>query len=176
MRTTVLSPYSALRGRVCSRLHARSAAIASAVYTLNISILVVLLYSWRIGANANRHAALQDVYYGVQIAYLTIIGTQLFMIALSVLLLAAIFKENAGLVVPWITGFITFMALEAMAMVYSNVLRDHVNKQFDALCKMEVAFFTSRAAINCLAIYGVIRFYNLLRAGASWKSPECVEL
>lgn len=29
---------------------------------------------------------------------------------------------------PWIIGFITFMALEAVAMVYSNVLRDHVNK------------------------------------------------
>lgn len=39
-----------------------------------------------------------------------------------------LFQENAGLVVPWIIGFITFMALEAVAMVYSNVLRDHVNK------------------------------------------------
>lgn len=32
------------------------------------------------------------------------------------------------MVVPWIIGFITFMALEAVAMVYSNVLRDHVNR------------------------------------------------
>jgi hypothetical protein len=39
-----------------------------------------------------------------------------------------VFQENAGLVVPWIIGFITFMALEAVAMVYSNVLRDHVNR------------------------------------------------
>ena len=38
------------------------------------------------------------------------------------------FQENSGLVVPWIIGFITFMALEAVAMVYSNVLRDHVNR------------------------------------------------
>ena len=37
-------------------------------------------------------------------------------------------QENAGLVVPWIIGFITFMALEAVSMVYSNVLRDHVNR------------------------------------------------
>jgi hypothetical protein len=39
-----------------------------------------------------------------------------------------VFQENSGLVVPWIIGFITFMALEAVAMVYSNVLRDHVNR------------------------------------------------
>lgn len=38
------------------------------------------------------------------------------------------FQENIALVVPWIIGFITFMALEAVAMVYSNVLRDHVNR------------------------------------------------
>jgi len=37
-------------------------------------------------------------------------------------------QENPGLIVPWIIGYITFMALEAVAMVYSNVLRDHVNK------------------------------------------------
>lgn len=39
-----------------------------------------------------------------------------------------VFQENSGLVAPWIIGFITFMALEAVAMVYSNVLRDHVNR------------------------------------------------
>lgn len=37
-------------------------------------------------------------------------------------------QENSALVVPWIIGFITFMALEVVAMVYSNVLRDHVNR------------------------------------------------
>lgn len=30
--------------------------------------------------------------------------------------------------VPWVIGFIAFMALEAVSTVYSNVLRDHVNK------------------------------------------------
>lgn len=39
-----------------------------------------------------------------------------------------LFQENVGFVVPWIIGFVTFMALEAVAMVYSNVLRDHVNR------------------------------------------------
>lgn len=40
----------------------------------------------------------------------------------------SIFQENCAFVVPYIIGFITFMALEAVAMVYSNVLRDHVNR------------------------------------------------
>jgi len=39
-----------------------------------------------------------------------------------------LFQERVSLIVPWIVGLITFMALEAVAIVYSNVLRDHVNK------------------------------------------------
>lgn len=39
-----------------------------------------------------------------------------------------ILQERVSLIVPWIVGLITFMALEAVAVVYSNVLRDHVNK------------------------------------------------
>lgn len=46
----------------------------------------------------------------------------------NIYILIFFFQENSGLVVPWIIGFITFMALEAVAMVYSNVLRDHVNR------------------------------------------------
>jgi hypothetical protein len=45
-------------------------------------------------------------------------------------------------------GFLTFMALEAVAMMYANVLRDHAYGEFDALCKAEVAFFVARAVIN----------------------------
>ncbi|CAG9855948.1 unnamed protein product [Phyllotreta striolata] len=160
----------------CRLLNPRHAAITAAIYTLNISILVVLLYSWRIGVNIKRFATLEDVYYGVQIAYLAIIGTHLFMILLSIVLLIGIYRENISLIIPWVIGFITFMALEAVSMVYSNVLRDHVNKEFDALCKAEVAFFISRVFINMLAIGGVMRFSNLLRAGISWKGPEVIEL
>jgi hypothetical protein len=36
----------------------------SVLYSQNISILVVLLYSWRIALNVNKHMDLQDVYYG----------------------------------------------------------------------------------------------------------------
>ncbi|XP_046395031.1 uncharacterized protein LOC124162509 [Ischnura elegans] len=170
--------YDAINGGrgCCCRLHARHAAITSAIYTLNISILVVLLHSWRISVNAKRAGDLGDVYYGVQISYFAIIGTQLFMIVLSIVLLVGIYKENSGLVVPWIIGFITFMALEAVALVYSNVLRDHVNRHFDALCKAEVAFFLSRAVLNVAAMCGVMRFHNLIRSGVTWKGPEAIEL
>ncbi|KAJ9581868.1 hypothetical protein L9F63_003799, partial [Diploptera punctata] len=58
----------------------------------NISILVVLLYSWRIGVNIKKYTDLEDVYYGVQIAYFAIIATQLFMIVLSIILLFGVFK------------------------------------------------------------------------------------
>lgn len=37
-------------------------------------------------------------------------------------------QESCKIVQLWVIGFITFMALEAVAMVYSNVLRDHVNR------------------------------------------------
>ncbi|XP_067000790.1 uncharacterized protein [Anabrus simplex] len=176
MKSAILFPYETLNARGCCRLHARHAAITSAIYTLNISILVVLLYSWRIGVNVKKYVDLQDVYYGVQIAYFAIIGTQLFMVVLSIMLLVGIFKENSGLVVPWIIGFITFMALEAVAMVYSNVLREHVNHHFDILFKAEVAFYIARALLNMVAIYGVIKFNNMLRAGITWKGPEAIEL
>ncbi|CAD7080406.1 unnamed protein product [Hermetia illucens] len=149
MKSALLYPYGPLTGTGCCRmLHAKHIAMTSAVYTLNISILIVLLYAWRISVNVKRYGDLEDVYYGVQIAYFAIIGTQMSMIVLSIMLMFGIYRENPGLVVPWIIGFITFMALEAVAMVYSNVLRDHVNKQFDAMCKAEVAFFIARAFIN----------------------------
>ncbi|PSN54675.1 hypothetical protein C0J52_01062 [Blattella germanica] len=69
-----------------------------------------------------------------------------------------------------------FIALEAVAMVYSNVLRDHVNRKFDAICKAEVAFFATRAVINVAAIYGVMQFYYMLKAGITWKGQEAIEL
>ncbi|XP_054265164.1 uncharacterized protein LOC128988017 [Macrosteles quadrilineatus] len=177
MKTTILYPYATLySGRGCLNFHAKHAAITGGVYTLNISILVVLIYSWRISTNFKKFSDLQDVYYGVQIAYFAIIGTQLFMIILSIVLFFGIYKENGGLVVPWIIGAITFTSLEAVAMVYSNVLRDHVNREFDALCKAEVAFFLARAVLNGLSIYGVLRFYNMIKAGITWKGPEVIEL
>uniref|UniRef100_A0A1A9WA97 Uncharacterized protein n=1 Tax=Glossina brevipalpis TaxID=37001 RepID=A0A1A9WA97_9MUSC len=173
MKSVIFYPYGPLTGFGCfPKLHAKNLAASSAIYTINISLLIVLIYSWRINVNKESSGDLEDVYYGVQIAYFAIIGTQMSIIALSVMLMFGIYKENPGLIVPWIIGYITFMALEAVAMVYSNVLRDHVNKQFDALCKLEVAFFIARAFINVLVMWGVLRFYNLLRSGITWRGPE----
>lgn len=56
----------------------------------NISILVVLLYSWQINVNSRKFQVLGDVYYGVQISYYAIIGSQLSIVALSIVLIAGI--------------------------------------------------------------------------------------
>ena len=37
-------------------------------------------------------------------------------------------QENCSLMVPWVLGFIGSISLEALAVVYSNILRDHVNQ------------------------------------------------
>lgn len=40
----------------------------------------------------------------------------------------SLFQENASLISLWIFGTITFIAFEAVCIVYSNVLREHVNR------------------------------------------------
>jgi hypothetical protein len=62
----------------------------------NISILVVLLYSWQINVNTKKFQVLGDVYYGVQIAYLAIIGSQLSILVLSIVLIAGINSVSAA--------------------------------------------------------------------------------
>ncbi|KAL3266415.1 hypothetical protein HHI36_010591 [Cryptolaemus montrouzieri] len=86
------------------------------------------------------------------------------------------FGENTSLIIPWIVGFIAFMSLEAVSMVYSNILRDHMNRRFDTICEVEVIFFFARVILNVIAIRFVIKFLNLLRLGISWKGPEIIEL
>lgn len=61
----------------------------------NISILVVLLYSWQINVNTKKFQVLGDVYYGVQIAYFAIIGSQLAILVLSIVLIAGINSVSA---------------------------------------------------------------------------------
>ncbi|XP_026684340.1 protein windbeutel-like, partial [Diaphorina citri] len=60
----------------------------------NVSILVVLIYTWRVSTNIKKADEFQDVYYGVQIAYIAIIGTQVFMIILSIVLLMGVLKVS----------------------------------------------------------------------------------
>ncbi|KAG7160478.1 hypothetical protein Hamer_G001742, partial [Homarus americanus] len=64
--------------------------------------------------------------------------------------------ERCGLVTPWVVAIITFMALEAVCCIYSNVLRDHINK--------------------ILALWGVMKFYRNIRSGVTFKDPEAIEL
>jgi hypothetical protein len=35
-------------------------------------------------------------------------------------------QENAGLVVPFVIGMLTFMSFEALGLVYANVLKDQI--------------------------------------------------
>lgn len=62
----------------------------SLVQHQNVSLLVILLYAWQIHVNTKKQQVLGDVYYGVQIAYFAIIGSQLSILALSVLLIIGI--------------------------------------------------------------------------------------
>lgn len=50
----------------------------------------MLLYSWQINVNTKKFQVLGDVYYGVQIAYYAIIGSQLSILVLSIVLIAGI--------------------------------------------------------------------------------------
>ncbi|KAK4309904.1 hypothetical protein Pmani_018486 [Petrolisthes manimaculis] len=158
-----------------SCLDARYTALTASVYAIGSSVLVVLVYVWRLVVNAQDPQQLQDVYYGVQISYMSTLGTHITLIALSSFLLIGVQQERCGLVTPWVVASIAFMALEAVCCMYSNVLRDHVNK-FDQICKAEVAFFFTRACINVVAMWAVMRFVKNIRAGITYKDPEAIEL
>lgn len=163
-------------GRGWLRLDARHAALTAAFYTIVVSVLVAALSGWRLAVNGWHPHHLQDVYYGVQIAYLATLCTHLTLIVLSCFLIAGIYQERTDLLTPWVVGNITFMALEAVCCMYSNVLRDHINKRFDTICKVEMSFLAARLFVNILALWGVMRFYRHLRAGFTYKDPEAIEL
>lgn len=114
MKSTVLYHYyGSERRSFCRSFNTKHFALTSAVYTLvrllqmnvwswcvmfafiscwtqNVSILVVLLYSHQINVNSRKFQVLGDVYYGVQIAYFAIIGSQLSIVLLSIVLIAGI--------------------------------------------------------------------------------------
>ncbi|XP_068214153.1 uncharacterized protein [Palaemon carinicauda] len=140
------------------------------------SLLVVAIYCWRVVVSAYDPYHLQDVYYGVQISYISIIVTHITLVALSSSLLVGVCQERIGLVAPWVVANITFMALEAVCCMYSNVIRDHTNKRFDGICKAEMIFFSTRVFINIFCLWSVMRFLRNIRAGVSYKEPEAIEL
>ncbi|XP_069943434.1 uncharacterized protein [Cherax quadricarinatus] len=167
-------PVVRVGGRSC--FDAQHAALTAALYTICSSVVVVLLYLWRIIVNARDPQHLQDVYYGVQISYISTLGTHITLIALSSFLLIGIQQERCGLVTPWVVANIAFMALEAVCCMYSNVLRDHINKKFDGICKAEMTFFLTRVSINVMALWAVMRFLKNIRTGITYKDPEAIEL
>ncbi|XP_050714519.1 uncharacterized protein LOC126997461 [Eriocheir sinensis] len=171
-----LAPVVRLGGHGWLRLDARHAAVAAALYTIAASAVVAALCAWRLVVNGRLAHYLQDVYYGVQIAYLSILCTHLTLIVLSYLLIIGVYKEQVGLLTLWVMASITFMALEAVCCVYANVLRDHVNKRFDVICKVEMSFFAVRLFANILSLWGVMRFYRNLRSGFTYRDPETIEL
>lgn len=176
MGFTRLAPVVRVGGRTCLRLDARCAALTAACYTILSCVLVAALYTWRVSANMQHPQYLQDVYYGVQISYISTLVTHVALIILSVFLIVGVVQERPSLLTPWVVANITFMALEAVCCVYSNVLRDHINKRFDSLCKAEMAFFLTRGFFNVLALTGVMKFFRNLRAGITYRDPEAIEL
>ncbi|XP_063881040.1 uncharacterized protein LOC135111552 isoform X4 [Scylla paramamosain] len=62
---------------------AHHAALSAATFTLCSSAVMVLVYIWRLVLNAQDPEQLQDVYYGVQISYMSTLGTHLTLIALT---------------------------------------------------------------------------------------------
>ncbi|XP_071537941.1 uncharacterized protein [Panulirus ornatus] len=164
--------------RSCRRgcLNAHHAALTAALYTIWSSVVVILVYLWRMVVNAREPHHLQDLYYGVQISYVSSVVTHLILIVLSVFLILGIQQERCGLVTPWVVASIAFMALEAFCCVYSSVLRDHINKKFDFTCKAEMSFFLMRVAFHILALWPVTRFLRHLQAGLTYKDPEAIDL
>ncbi|KAK7065978.1 hypothetical protein SK128_017487 [Halocaridina rubra] len=159
-----------------SVLDFRFMAASSALYTLCSSLLVVFLYSWRFTVNSENQHHLHDVYWGVQLAYMGTIVAHLLIIILSVCLIFAIFKERTGIITQWVVVNISLMAFEAVCCCYSNVLRDHINHRFDAVCKAEIVFFISRLIFNVVSLWCVMKFLRNIHAGKSYRPPEVIEL
>ncbi|KAG5683313.1 hypothetical protein PVAND_012599 [Polypedilum vanderplanki] len=178
MKSTVLYHYyrPERRSGLCRMFNTKHCAITSAIYSLNVSILVVLLYSWQINVNTKKFQILGDVYYGVQISYYAIIGSHLSIIVLSIILYVGINSENIPLIAPWMLGILLFMSIEGICTVYANVLRDHINGHFDGLCKAEITFFIARAIFNSIAIYAVMKFYHVIRSEEENKSSTTISL
>ncbi|XP_070506735.1 uncharacterized protein [Chironomus tepperi] len=152
MKSTVYHYYSPKGKSKCTRTFTvKSWTLISAIYSLNISILVVLLYSWQISVNMKKFQSFGDVYYAI--------GT---------------YTENAGLVVPFVIGMLTFMSFEALGLVYANVLKDQIFGHFDVFAKRELMAFLIRLILNTLVIWVVMKFYHMLRSGISWKLNETI--
>ncbi|CAL4110091.1 unnamed protein product [Meganyctiphanes norvegica] len=171
-----LSPVMRMKGRRWCSLDARTAALATALYSMLTSVLLIVVYSGRIVYNASHASLMLNLYYGIQIAYVSILCSHLVLIALSGFLILGVYKEQPSYITPWILGNIAFLALEGVCCVYSNVLRDHINKHFDLFCKAELLFLVTRIILSIPALWGVLKFCRNLHNGFSYQDPETVPL
>jgi len=158
------------------RVNERQAAVIAAVYTICTAVATFFGYCFLIISTSAKKHQLTDVYWGVQASYGGAIIAELTSLCLSVALLIAIHQENSSPIVPWVLGYIGSISLEALTIVYSNVLRDHVNQGFDQLCHLEVGIFLAKTLLNIFAIAYVVRFYRQLKNGATWKIIDVYEL
>ncbi|XP_045031331.1 uncharacterized protein LOC116924781 isoform X3 [Daphnia magna] len=160
-------------------LNDRQAAVVAAVYTICASSITFFGYCFLAVATSYQAKHMADVYWGVQASYAAVMMAELTSLCLSTTLLIAIYqstKENCSLMVPWVLGFIGSISLEALAIVYSNVLRDHINQGFDQLCHFEVGVFLSKTFINIIVIGAVVRLYRQLKDGVTWRVNDIYEL
>ncbi|KZS20740.1 Uncharacterized protein APZ42_012401 [Daphnia magna] len=157
-------------------LNDRQAAVVAAVYTICASSITFFGYCFLAVATSYQAKHMADVYWGVQASYAAVMMAELTSLCLSTTLLIAIYQENCSLMVPWVLGFIGSISLEALAIVYSNVLRDHINQGFDQLCHFEVGVFLSKTFINIIVIGTVVRLYRQLKDGVTWRVNDIYEL
>ncbi|XP_063873987.1 uncharacterized protein LOC135107722 isoform X2 [Scylla paramamosain] len=108
------------------RLDARHAALTAALYTIVVSVVVAALCGWRLAVNGRHPHHLQDVYYGVQIAYLATLCTHLALIVLSCFLIVGIsqrFDTLCKVEMSFFTArvFVNILALWGVMKLYRNL-------------------------------------------------------
>jgi len=111
-------------------------------------VVTIFGYCYLLTATALDANKLVDVYWGIQASYVGVLIAEFTSLSLAFILYVAIHQENPSMIVPWVLGFIGSISLEALAVVYSNVLRDHINQKFDNQFRVELGFFTTKAIFH----------------------------
>ncbi|XP_055337335.1 uncharacterized protein LOC129587561 [Paramacrobiotus metropolitanus] len=175
--------YSPMKERSCwnswCRFDPRFAALTSAFIILDMSILAILLYGWKVlvdvywqpekEAEGYNSVLSRRYYYGLQTSQFVLLSTHFVILFLTTILIVGVIKEKLHFIFSWLVGFVALICLETVCMIYSVVLIAHMHNGFDALVKAELGFFSSRFLVNGLAIYSIVGFYKELTAGRTWK-------
>ncbi|KAK8400553.1 hypothetical protein O3P69_003310 [Scylla paramamosain] len=183
-------------------MDARHAALTAALYSMATSVVVAALCGWQLVVNGRHPHHLQDVYYGVQIAYLATLCTHLALSVLSCFLIMGIyqggFRDHSGHNItkprkcrptpqrfPFLGLFYTLaFTMHNFCSRFPGLIDlpgsvfvpSFALQRFDTICKMEMSFLAARLLINILALWGVLKFHRNLRAGYTYRDPEAIEL